>query len=118
VGDSVVDILHGLNSIRCLASLDLCNNCMLISGRKLGWMASKRSVVVGKEIMKCSGNSRPANTKFGGNMTIGEAIRSKRKDIFLLSRGGRMHDELWLFENVEPGYIPCKHCLVAITHSL
>ena len=67
---------------------------MLISGRKLKWAASKRSVVVGKEFMKCSGNNRPSNTKFGGNMMIGEAIGSKRKDIFLLSRGDRMHDEL------------------------
>jgi len=77
VGDNGIDMLHGLYSIGGLASLNLCNNCMLISRRKLGWAASKRSVVVGKEIMKCSGNSRHANTKFEDNMTIGEAIGSR-----------------------------------------
>ena len=70
MGDNGIDMLHGLYSIGGLASLNLCNNYMLISGRKLGWASSKRIVVVGKEIMKYSGNSRPANTNFGGNMMI------------------------------------------------
>jgi hypothetical protein len=58
--------------------------------------------MIGKEGLKCSGHSRPAKTKFGGNMTIGETIGSKRKDIFLLSRGGGMHGD---FESNKLGYI-------------
>ena len=92
--DNSVDVFHGLDSIGSFASSDLCDNWMLIPGRKLGWAASKRSVMIGKEILRCPGNSRPANSKFGGNLMIGETIRSKRKDIFLLSRGDGMHAEL------------------------
>ena len=74
--------------------------------------------MVGEKNMKCSGNSRPSNTKFGGNMAIGETIGSKRKNVFLLSRGDGMHDKLWLLVSVGLVYIACRHCLMAINHSL
>ena len=74
--------------------------------------------MVGEKNIKCSGNSKPGNTKFGGNIVIGETIGSKRKNVFLLSRGDGMHDKLWLLVNVGLVYIVCRHCIMAIDHSL
>ena len=46
------------------------------------------------KLLKNSGDSGPSNTKFGGNVTSGVPIRSKREDVFLLSRGDGMDVEL------------------------
>jgi hypothetical protein len=66
---------------------------MLIPGGKFGRMTSRRGLVIGKEVLKCSRDSRLANAKFGSNMTSGDAIRGQRKDVFLLSRGDGMYWE-------------------------
>ena len=83
----------GLDSIGSLASSDLCQDSMLISGRKFGRTTSSRSLVTGKEVLKCPRDSRLANAKFGSNMTSGDAIGGQRKDVFFLSRGDGMHWE-------------------------
>ena len=59
----------------------------------------------GKNFVKCSDDSRLANTSFGGNGVSRIAMRSERKDIFLLSRGNRMHDELRDLEKIECAYM-------------
>ena len=66
---------------------------MLISDRKFGRTSSRRGLVVGKEVLKGSRDSRLANTKFGSNMTSGDAIGGQKKNVFLLSRGDGMHWE-------------------------
>ena len=83
-----------LNSISSLASGNLCKDNPLAYGRKLGRMASRRGLVIGKEVLKCPRDSRLANTKFGSNITSGDAIGGQRKDVFFLSRGDGMHWEL------------------------
>ena len=76
----------GLDSIGSLASSDLCQDSMLISGRKFGRTTSQRSLVIGNEVFKCPEDSRLANTKFESNMMSGDPIGGQRKNIFLLSR--------------------------------
>ncbi len=56
-------------------------------------MTSRRNFSIRKVFLKDPGDGRPANTKFGGNMTSGELIGSKGEDVFLLSRGDGMHVE-------------------------
>ena len=67
---------------------------MFISGRELGRTTSRREFPIRKVFLKDSVYSRPSNTSSRGNLTNRIAIRSKRKDIFLLSRGDRMHNEI------------------------
>ena len=75
-------------------------------------------MMVGERNMKCPGNSRPINTKFGDNIAIEETIENKRKNVFLLNKRDGTYDELWLLASVGLVYIACKHCLMAINHSL
>ena len=63
-----------------------------------------RDLLIKKEVLKYPGHSRLANTKFGGNSTNGVMIGGQRKDIFLLIRGDRVHDELQDAEDTSPGY--------------
>ena len=83
-----------LNSISNLASGDLCKDNPLVYGRKLGRSASRRALVIRKEVLKCPRDSRLANTKFGGNMASGDAIRGQGKNILFLSRGDGVHWKL------------------------
>ena len=78
---------------------------MFISGRKLGGLTSKWSLVIGKEVLKCSGDSRSPNTKFGSNMMSGAAIGGQRKDVFLLGGGNGMHGKLGIEKRIRTAYI-------------
>ena len=49
---------------------------------------------IGKDVMKSSDDSRLAKTSSLGNRVSRMTMRSQRKDIFLVSRGDGMHDEL------------------------
>ena len=62
--------------------------------RVLGWMTSMQDLSIREEVLKYPGHSRLANTKFGGNNTIGVMLGGQRKNIFLLIRGDGVHDEL------------------------
>ena len=73
--------------------------------RKLGRMTRGRDLAIRKEVLKYPGHSRLANTKFGG----------QRKDVFLLSRGDGVHDELWNAKGSGPGYIASIQVLSMIT---
>ena len=74
-------------------------------GRKLRRMTRGRDLAIRKEVLKYPGHSRLANTKFGGNRASGMMIGGQRKDVFLLSRGDGVHDELWDAKGSGPGYI-------------
>ncbi len=67
---------------------------MLGSGGELGGMTRGRHLVIGKNIVKGPDDSRLSKTSFLSNRVGGMAMGSQRKDIFLLSRGDGMHDEL------------------------
>jgi len=67
---------------------------MLSSSRKLGRASSTRDLLIRKEFLNNPGYSRLAHMNFGGNETSWETFRSQRKDVFLLSRGDGVHDEL------------------------
>jgi hypothetical protein len=86
-------VFGGLDSIGSLASSDLCQDSMLIPGRKFGRMISRRGLVIGKEVLKCPRDSRLVNAKFGSNMMSGDAIGGQRKDVFPLSREDGTHWE-------------------------
>ena len=76
----------GLDSIGSLASSDLYQNSMLISGRKFGRTTSRRGLVIEKEVLKCPRVSKLANAKFGSNIISGDPIEGQRKNVCLLSR--------------------------------
>ena len=65
-------------------------------------MTRRRNLLIGEELSKDPGDGRPANTKFGGNMTCRVTIGSKGEDVFLLSRGDGMHVEFGDPENAGP----------------
>jgi hypothetical protein len=71
-------------------------------------------LAIRKEILKCSGDSRPANTKFGGNVTSGVTMRSQRKDVFLLRGGDGAHSRLEYEKRISTAYIACIQALFKI----
>ena len=68
-------------------------------------MTRGRDLAIRKEVLKYPGHSRLSNTKFGGNRVSSMMIGGQRKDVFLLSRGNGVHDELWDAKGSGPGYI-------------
>ena len=83
----------GLNSICDLSCGDLCNDRTFRGGRELGRTTRMRWLMVGKEVLEYSGDSRLADTQGGGNITSRMTITGQREDVFLLSRGDGAHGE-------------------------
>ena len=102
MGDDVINVCGDLNSIGSLPSDDLVEDRSFISERELGRTTSRRDLSIRKVFLKDPGDGRPANTKFGGNMTCGVTIGSKGEDVFLLSRGDGMHVGFGGPENAGP----------------
>jgi len=48
-------------------------------------------MLIEMEVSEGSGHCGLAEAKSGGNSASGMAIKGKREDVFLLSRGGGMH---------------------------
>ena len=65
----------------------------MINGRKFEIITNKRGLAIKKEVLECLRDSRLANVKFECNMTSGNAIEGQKMDVFLLSRGDRIHQK-------------------------
>ena len=81
----------GLNSIRSLSSGNLSNDRLLRVSRKLRGMPRRRDKSIRKDVNEYPGCSRSSKTSSGGNLVNKQTIGGKREDVFLLSRGDRVH---------------------------
>ena len=89
--DDGVDVVGGLHSIGSLASSNLSENSSLRGSREHRRTTSRGVMLIEMEVSEGSGHCGLAEAKSGGNSVSGMAIKGKREDVFLLSRGGGMH---------------------------
>jgi len=86
-----IDVLSGLNSISSFVSSGLCENVVLGDSRQFTRLARRRNGLMGKEVLEYSGYCRLADTSFRGNSMNRSLVRGYRNNVFLISRGNRMH---------------------------
>ena len=100
VWDDGVYVPGDLDSIGSLASGDMCDDGVRVSGRKLGRATKLRGLSIGKEILEYSGDGGLADTSFRGNIASGVTMGGQGEDVFLVGGRNGTHirsSEPWAF---------------------